>query len=143
MDPCALWDLMEAHGITQNEAARLAVISSSMLSQIMNGKQVPAGGRAAEIVRCPVPALGGGTGGPRRSGSDGLEEGRAQRRGGKGRRRAGRRHHPHRRTGSLGGPKVEFAYTSGYDSRGRVSVNHIVDERGYGVMLAKPEAGAA
>ena len=37
------------------------------------------------------------------------------------------------------GAKVEFAYTSGYDSRGRLSVNHIVDERGYSEMLMKPE----
>ena len=37
------------------------------------------------------------------------------------------------------GAEVEFAYTSGYDSRGRVSVNHLVDERGYGVMLNKQE----
>ena len=41
------------------------------------------------------------------------------------------------------GAEVEFAYTSGYDSRGRVSVNHLVDERGYGVMLNKPEQGGA
>ena len=27
------------------------------------------------------------------------------------------------------GAEVEFAYTTGYDSRGRGSVNHIVDER--------------
>ncbi len=37
------------------------------------------------------------------------------------------------------GAQVEYAYTSGYDSRGRLSVNHIVDERGYGVMLNKPK----
>ena len=41
------------------------------------------------------------------------------------------------------GAEVEFAYTTGYDSRGQVSVNHIVDERGYGVMLNKPEPDAA
>ena len=39
----ALWDRMEAHGMSQNEAARLAGISSSMLSQIMNGKRIPSG----------------------------------------------------------------------------------------------------
>jgi hypothetical protein len=37
------------------------------------------------------------------------------------------------------GAEVEYAYTSGYDSRGRLSVNHIVDERGYGGMLKRPE----
>ena len=34
----------------------------------------------------------------------------------------------------------EYAYRAGYDSRGRVSVPHLVDERGYGAMLAQPEA---
>ena len=34
---------------------------------------------------------------------------------------------------------MEFAYTTGYDSRGRVSVTHVVDERGYSVMLKKPD----
>ena len=39
------------------------------------------------------------------------------------------------------GAEVEFAYTTGYDSRGRVSVNHIVDERGYSVMLKQGGPG--
>ena len=33
------------------------------------------------------------------------------------------------------GAEVDFAYTTGYDSRGRVTVNHTVDEMGYSVML--------
>ena len=37
------------------------------------------------------------------------------------------------------GAEVEYAYRAGYDSRGRVSVTHLVDERGYSVMLTKPE----
>ena len=42
------------------------------------------------------------------------------------------------------GAEVEFAYTSGYDSRGRVSVTHLVDERGYSVMLGEDsEPGAS
>ena len=36
------------------------------------------------------------------------------------------------------GTEVESAYRAGYDSRGRVSVTHVVDERGYAVMLTKP-----
>ena len=36
---------------------------------------------------------------------------------------------------------MEFAYTTGYDSRGRVSVNHIVDERGCSVMLRERDSG--
>ena len=37
------------------------------------------------------------------------------------------------------GVEVEYAYRAGYDSRGRVSVTHLVDERGYSVMLTPPE----
>ena len=37
------------------------------------------------------------------------------------------------------GAEVEYAYRAGYDSRGQVSVTHVVDERGYSVMLTKPE----
>ena len=39
----------------------------------------------------------------------------------------------------LRGAEDEYAYTTGYDSRGGVSVNHIVDERGYSAMLKQPE----
>ena len=35
--------------------------------------------------------------------------------------------------------EVEYAYTTGYDSRGRVFVNHIVDERGCSTMLTQRE----
>ena len=37
------------------------------------------------------------------------------------------------------GAEVEYAYRAGYDSRGQVSVTHVVDERGYGRMLTQPE----
>ena len=37
------------------------------------------------------------------------------------------------------GAEVEYAYTTGYDNRGQVSVKHIVDKRGYGVMLTQSE----
>ena len=37
------------------------------------------------------------------------------------------------------GTEVEYAYRAGYDSRGQVSVTHLVDVRGYSVMLTKPE----
>ena len=37
------------------------------------------------------------------------------------------------------GAEVEYAYRAGYDSRGRVSVTHLVDERGYGAMLTQRE----
>ena len=48
-----------------------------------------------------------------------------------GRSQPRRRHRAHRRARSLG-PEVEYAYRAGYDSRGRVSVPHLVDERGLG-----------
>ena len=157
VDPRALW---EAHGISQNEAARRAGISCSMLSQIMSGNRTrrgtggsrqsrgrrdshrgpqgpvgphggpwhfperggaagrhqllhaladherqphPVGGLAATLARGAFPALGGGTGGPSRGQGDGLEEGREERRGGQGRRRARRssswRQQPRRRHG--------------------------------------------
>ena len=137
VDPRALWDRMEAHGYSQNETARLAGISSAHLSQIMNGQRTPSGPvlkklhgvlfrpSAAELV---VPAevkvmawkkddrkgvVVRGAGGP----------------GGQSIRTGGR---------VPWGAEVEYAYRAGYDSRGQVSVTHLVDERGYGVMLNKP-----
>ena len=142
VDPRALWDRMDAHHISQNETARRAGISPSLLSQIMNGQRTPSGdvlrrlhgvlfAPTSEELVAPVElkvmawkkgsrngVVVKGAGGP---GGDSI------------------------RTGGRvpWGAEVEFAYTSGYDSRGRVSVNHLVDERGYGVMLNKPEPGTA
>ena len=39
------------------------------------------------------------------------------------------------------GTEVEFAYTTGYDNHGRVSVNHLVDERGCSALLKRGEPG--
>ena len=47
-----------------------------------------------------------------------------------------KQHDSHRQAGALGAD-VEFAHTSGYDRRGRVSVNHVMGERGYGPMLKR------
>ncbi len=137
VDPSVLWERMDAHGWSQNEVARRAGISTGYLSDVMNGKRTPSGGilrrlhqvlfapSAAELV-APVELKvmawkkGGrngvvvkGAGGP---GADTI------------------------RTGGRvpWGAEVEFAYTTGYDSRGRVSVNHIVDERGCSAMLKQP-----
>ena len=148
IDPRALWDRMDAHGWSQNEVARLAGISSGHLSQIMNGQRTPSGRvlaklhgvlfqpTAAELV---VPAevkvmawkKGGrngvvvrGAGGP---GSGSTPGGGTVRIGGR----------------VPWGAEVEYAYRAGYDSRGRVSVTHVVDERGYSVMLTKPEPDGA
>ena len=149
VDPRALWDRMDAHGWSQNETARRAGISSALLSQIMNGKRTPSGDvlrRLHGVLFQPsseelvVPAevkvmawkKGGrngvvvrGAGGPGAGGQN-----------------------PGGGTVRIGdrvpwGAEVEYAYRAGYDSRGRVSVTHLVDERGYGSMLNQPEPGAA
>ena len=44
-----LWDRMDAPGISQNEAARLAGISTGHLSQIMNGQRTPSGPVLAKL----------------------------------------------------------------------------------------------
>ena len=146
VDPRALWDRMEAHGISQNETARRAGISSALLSQIMNGKRTPSGDvlrRLHGVLFQPsseelvVPAevkvmawkKGGrngvvvrGAGGP---GAGGNVNGGTIHIGGR----------------VPWGAKVEYAYRAGYDNRGRVSVTHLVDERGYHAMLKQPEPG--
>ncbi len=140
VDTRALWDRMEAHGYSQNQTARLAGISPAHLSQIMNGQRTPSGDvlrrlhgvlfapTAQELV-APVELKvmawrKGGRNGVVVKGAGGPGSGTI-------------------RTGGRvpWGAEVEFAYTTGYDSRGRVSVNHVVDERGYGVMLSKPDSG--
>ena len=139
VDRQTVWERMDALGISQNEVARRAGISSSHLSQIMNGQRslspcvlkklhgvlfqrtptervVPAevkvlgwrkGERSGMVVR--------GAGGPGRG-----DGGDAVRTGGR----------------VPWGAKAEFAYRAGYDGRGRVSVEHVV-ERGYSAMLTR------
>ncbi len=138
VDPQALWERMDAHGWSQNEVARRAGISVSYLSQIMNGQRTPSGPvlrrlhqvlfapSAAELV-APVELKVMGW---KKDGRNGVVV-----------RGAGGPGMDTIRTGGKvpWGAEVEFAYTTGYDSRGRVSVNHIVDERGYSVMLKQRE----
>ena len=147
IDREAVWDRMNAHGFSQNEVARRAGISSSNLSQIMNGRNnlspdvlkklhgvlfQPT--KAERVMPAEVKVLGWrkgersgmvvrGAGGP----------GRGSKAGG-GAVRVGD-HVPW-------GAKAEFAYRAGYDGAGRVSVTHVV-ERGYSAMLTQPEMGAA
>ena len=149
VDPRALWDRMDAHGISQNETARLAGISPAHLSNIMNGKRTASGGvlrRLHGVLFQPsseelvVPAevkvmawKKGGRNGVVVRGAGGPGAGGNQPGGG---------------TVRIGGrvpwgAEVEYAYRAGYDSRGQVSVTHLVDERGYGVMLTKPESDGA
>ena len=148
VDPRALWERMDAHGWSQNETARRAGISAGMLSQVMNGKRTPSGDllrRLHEVLFAPSPAelvapvelkvmawkkdeksgvVIRGAGGP---GAGGRQDGGTVRIGGR----------------VPWGAQVEYAYTSGYDSHGRVSVNQLVDERGCSVMLkqGKPNYG--
>ena len=87
IDREAVWERMNVHGISQNEAARRAGISSAHLSQIMNGGTNPSPGVLKRLHGGPVPAVeGGGAGHPRRGEGAGLAEGRAERDGGAGRR---------------------------------------------------------
>ncbi len=147
IDREAVWERMNAHGISQNEAARRAGISSANLSQIMNGRNNPSPvvlkklhgvlfqpTKAERVMPAEVKVLGWrkgersgmvvlGAGGP---GRRGRSEGPAVRIGG---------HVPW-------GAKAEFAYRAGYDGTGQVSVTHIV-ERGYSAMLTQPEPLAA
>ena len=147
VDPQALWDRMNAHGFSQNEVARRVGMSSSHLSQIINGKASPSAvvlrklhgvlfqpTKAERVMPAEVKVLGWrkgersgmvvhGAGGPGRRGRSG---GPAIRVGG---------HVPW-------GAKAEFAYRAGYDGTGRLSVTHVV-ERGYSAMLKRPELAAA
>ena len=138
VDPRALWERMEAHGISQNETARRAGISPAHLSQIMNGQRTPSGDvlrRLHEVLFAPTAAelvapVELRVVGWKKDGKSGVVVQGAGGPGGDTIRTGGR---------VPWGAEVDFAYTSGYDSRGRVSVNHLVDERGYGVMLNKRE----
>ena len=142
VDPRALWERMDAHGISQNETARRAGISPAHLSHIMNGERTPSGDvlrRLHAVLFAPssqelVAPVELKVMAWKKGGRNGVVVKGAGGPGGDTIRSGGR---------VPWGAEVEFAYTSGYDSRGRVSVNHLVDERGYGVMLNRPEKEAA
>ncbi len=143
VDCRALWDRMDAHGISQNEAARRAGISPAMLSQVMNGQRTPSGDvlrRLHEVLFAPSPEervmpvelkvlawkKGGksgvviqGAGGPRSNGKPG-----------DGTIRVGGR--------APWGAEVQYAYATGYDGHGRVFVNHLVRKPGCSALLEKP-----
>ena len=145
VDCRALWDRMDAHGISQNEAARRAGISAGHLSLIMSGQRTPSGDvlrRLHDVLFAPSPAervmpvelkvlawkKGGrngvvirGAGVPRSNGKPG-----------DGTIRVGGR--------APWGAEVEYAYATGYDGHGRVFVNHVVREPGCSALLEKPES---
>ena len=137
VDCRALWDRMDAHGISQNEVARRAGISVGYLSLVMSGQRTPSGDvlrRLHEVLFQPSAAervmpvelkvlawkKGGrngvvikGAGGP--SGASIRVGGRAP-----------------------WGAEVQYAYATGYDGHGRVFVNHLVREPGCSALLEKP-----
>ena len=138
-----VWDRMDAHDISQNEVARRAGVSSAHLSNIMNGKASPSAGvlkrlhgvlfrrpKADERVM-PVELRVMGWSKGERSGTVVRGAGGPGSEAGGGAVREGG-HVPW-------GAKVDFAYRTGYDGRGRVSVTPVV-ERGYSAMLAQAEA---
>ena len=148
VDPRALWDRMDAHGLSQNEVARRAGISGApslphherhpnTLGDVLRRLyEVLFRPSAAElVVPAEVKVMGWkkderqgvvvkGAGGPHSGANPG---GGTVRIGGR----------------VPWGAEVQYAYKAGYDSRGQVSVTHIVDERGYGVMLNRPEPQGA
>ena len=144
IDPQALWERMDAHGWSQNETARRAGISIGMLSQVMNGKRTPSGdllGKLHRVLFAPSAAelvapvelkvmawKKGGRNGVVIKGADGPRAGGKT---GDGTFRVG---------GQVPwGAEVEFAYTTGYDRHGRVSVNHLVDQRSCSTLLKQTE----
>ena len=134
----AVWDRMNAHEISQNEVARRAGISSAHLSNIISDKANPSPGvlkrlhavlfqrsKAEErVMPAEVKVLAWRKG--ERSGMVVRDDG------GKTTRIGGR---------VPWGASVNYAYRSGYDSRGQVYVTHVVDE-GCSGLLTQPEAGA-
>ena len=148
VDCRALWDRMDAHGISQNEAARRAGISAGHLSLIMSGQRTPSGDvlkRLHEVLFAPSAAervmpvelkvlawkKGGksgvviqGAGGPQSNGKPG-----------DGTIRVGGR--------APWGAEVQYAYATGYDGHGRVFVNHVVREPGCSEMLTRSEPDSA
>ncbi|MYE41839.1 MAG: helix-turn-helix transcriptional regulator [Chloroflexi bacterium] len=121
--------------------ARRAGISNGYISQIMAGQRKPSGDvlrRLHEVLFAPSPAelvapVELRVMGWKKGGRNGMVIRGAGGPGGGTIRTGGR---------VPWGAEVEFAYTTGYDSRGRLSVTHLVDERGYGVMLNRREPGA-
>ena len=146
VDPQVLWDRMDAHGFSQNEVARRAGISSSYLSQIMNGKSSPSPDvlrslhgvlfqrtKAEErVMPAELKVLGWRKG--ERSGMvvhgargrDGTARGDAVRTGGR----------------VPWGAKAEYAFRAGYDGAGRLSMTPVM-MLGYSAMLTQPETAAA
>ena len=142
VDQQALWSRMDAHGISQNEVARRAGISSAHLSQIMTGRNNPSPSvlkklhgvlfqpvKEERVVPAEVKVLAWKKGDRHGVVVRGAGGGAGQV--GEGAIRVGGR--------VPWGAEVEYAYRSGYDSRGRVSVTPVVTP-GISCMLAQPKS---
>ncbi len=131
----ALWERLDAHGVSQNEVARRAGISSGHLSLIVSGKRNPSPTvlkklhgvlfqrtKAEErVMPAEVKVLGWRKG--ERSGMVVRENnGQTARVGGR----------------MPDGAKVDFAYRAGYDGTGHVYVTHLI-ERGCSALLMQRE----
>ena len=146
VDRQAVWDRMNAHGISQNEVARRAGVGSGHLSQIMCGQRSPSPDvlkrlhgvlfqrtQAERVMPAEVKVLGWrkgerkgmvvkGAGGPGRGdGGDTV------------------------RTGGRvpWGAKAEYAFRAGYDGMGRVSVEHVVERGCSAILTQRAQAAAA
>ena len=141
-----IWEQMDNIGVSQNEVARRAGISSGHLSQIMNGQRSP----SAVVLRKIHGALFQRKQGQERvmpvalrvlgwkkgersgmvvhgaRGRDGTARGGAVRVGGR----------------VPWGAKVEYAFRTGYDGAGRVSVEHVVAPS-YSALLVQPKPATA
>lgn len=139
IDREAVRERMRAHGFTQNEVARQVGVSSGYLSQIMNCHRTPSPAvlkrlhevlfRRAQAERVdPVQlrVLGWRKGERRGMVIQGASSPGC--RGGSDVVRVGGR--------MPEGAKAEFAYRTGYDGYGRISVTHLV-QRGCSAMLMK------
>ncbi|MDE2859875.1 MAG: helix-turn-helix domain-containing protein [Chloroflexota bacterium] len=146
IDRQVVWERMDELDVSQNEVARRAGISSGHLSQIMNGQRSPSAvvlrnlhgvlfqrmQGEERVMPADVKVLGWKKG--ERSGMvvhgtrgrDGTARGGAVRVGGR----------------VPWGAEVEYAYRTGYDGNGRVSVEHVVTPP-ISAMLMQPQAGAA
>ncbi len=144
IDREAVRERMRAHGISQNEVARRTGISTGHLSQIMNGNRIPSPGvlkklhgvlfqrmQGERVMPVELKVLGWrkgerrgmvvrGAGGP---GLGAKSDSGTVRTGGR----------------VPWGARVEYAFRTGYDGMGRVSVTHLV-QRGCSAMLTKEEA---
>ncbi len=142
VDRHAVFARLNAHGISQNEAARRAGISSGHLSQIVNGDRVPSPGvlkrlhgvlfrRArseARVVPAEVEVLGW-----RKGGRHGVVVRGAGGPGGESIRAGGR---------VPWGAQAEYAYRAGYDGLGELSFESVVVP-GCSAMLVRPKVLAA